>query len=188
MKALKYTIFTLLFGGALTSCNFLDKEPYQLTLSDYFNTADEANSFLTGIYAELGQSTFYGADYMYLVGGDDLSHYGGSGRAPATKGLICNNATTSDAAVTGFWYTLYSGINRANIFLENIDKVSDIDSGLKAQYTAEARFLRAFYYFNLVQCWGDVPFKTESTKDVVGLDIPRTDKQEIYDFIIKELQ
>lgn len=188
MKALKYTIFTLLFGGALTSCNFLDKEPYQLTLSDYFNTADEANSFLTGIYAELGQSTFYGADYMYLVGGDDLAHYGGSGRAPATKGLICNNATTSDAAVTGFWYTLYSGINRANIFLENIDKVSDIDSGLKAQYTAEARFLRAFYYFNLVQCWGDVPFKTESTKDVVGLDIPRTDKQEIYDFIIKEMQ
>lgn len=143
---------------------------------------------MTGIYAELGQSTFYGADYMYLVGGDDLSHYGGSGRAPATKGLICNNATTSDAAVTGFWYTLYSGINRANIFLENIDKVSDIDSGLKAQYTAEARFLRAFYYFNLVQCWGDVPFKTESTKDVVGLDIPRTDKQEIYDFIIKEMQ
>lgn len=188
MKALKYTIFTLLFGGALTSCNFLDKEPYQLTLSDYFNTADEANSFLTGIYAELGQSTFYGADYMYLVGGDDLAHYGGSGRAPATKGLICNNATTSDAAVTGFWYTLYSGINRANIFLENIDKVSDIDSGLKAQYTAEARFLRAFYYFNLVQCWGDVPFKTESTKDVVGLDVPRTDKQEIYDFIIKEMQ
>lgn len=188
MKALKYTIFTLLFGGALTSCNFLDKEPYQLTLSDYFNTADEANSFLTGIYAELGQSTFYGADYMYLVGGDDLAHYGGSGRAPATKGLICNNATTSDAAVTGFWYTLYSGINRANIFLENIDKVSDIDSDLKAQYEAEARFLRAFYYFNLVQCWGNVPFKTESTKDVVGLDIPCTDKQEIYDFIIKEMQ
>lgn len=115
MKALKYTIFTLLFGGALTSCNFLDKEPYQLTLSDYFNTADEANSF-DRIYAELGQSTFYGADYMYLVGGDDLSHYGGSGRAPATKGLICNNATTSDAAVTGFWYTLYSALTVRTFF------------------------------------------------------------------------
>ena len=188
MKALKYTIFTLLFGGVVTSCNFLDKEPYQIPQSDYFNTAAEASSFLTGIYAELGQSTFYGADYMYLVGGDDLAHYGGSGRAPATKGLICNNATTSDQAVTGFWYTLYSGINRANIFLENVDKVSDFTSELKAQYIAEARFLRAFYYFNLVQCWGDVPFKTESTKDVVGLNIPRTDKQEIYDFIIKEMQ
>lgn len=188
MKALKYTIFTLLFGGMVASCNFLDKDPYQLTLSDYFNTSEEANSFLTGIYAELGQSTFYGADYMYLVGGDDLAHYGGSGRAPATKGLICNNATSSDPAVTGLWYTLYSGINRANIFLENIDRVADMDETLKAQYIAEARFLRAFYYFNLVECWGDVPFKTESTKDVVGLDIPRTDKQKIYDFIIKEMQ
>ena len=76
----------MLLGGALTSCNFLDKDPYQITLPNYFNTADEASSFLTGIYAELGQSTFYGADYMYLAGGDDLSHYGGSGRAPATKG------------------------------------------------------------------------------------------------------
>lgn len=188
MKALKYTIFTLLLGGALTSCNFLDKDPYQITLPNYFNTADEASSFLTGIYAELGQSTFYGADYMYLAGGDDLSHYGGSGRAPATKGLICNTATSSDPAVTGFWYTLYSGINRANIFLENIDRVSDIDPELKAQYIAEARFLRAFYYFNLIQCWGDVPFKTESTKDVVGLDIARTDKQTIYNFVIKEMQ
>lgn len=188
MKALKYTFLTMLFGCVTASCNFLDKDPYQIPQSDYFNTAAEASSFLTGIYAELGQSTFYGADYMYLVGGDDLAHYGGSGRAPATKGLICNNATTSDAAVTGFWYTLYSGINRANIFLENVDKVTDFTSELKAQYIAEARFLRAFYYFNLVQCWGDVPFKTESTKDVVGLNIPRTDKEEIYDFIIKEMQ
>ena len=52
MKALKYTIFTLLFGGALTSCNFLDKEPYQLTLADDFNAADDANAFFTGIQAE----------------------------------------------------------------------------------------------------------------------------------------
>ena len=178
---------TLALGGLSVSCNFLDKEPYKVTVDTYFNTADEATSFVTGIYAILGQSSFYGADYMYLNAGDDLAHYGGSGRAPATRGLICNNATVSDAAVTGFWYTLYSGINRANIFLENIDRVSDITDALKTQYIAEVRFLRAFYYFNLVQCWGDVPFKTESTKDVIGLDIPRTDKQEIYNFIVKEI-
>ena len=187
MKILKYTLFTLALGSLSASCNFLDKEPYKVTIDTYFNTADEATSFVTGVYAILGQSSFYGADYMYLNAGDDLAHYGGSGRAPATRGLVCNNATVSDAAVTGFWYTLYSGINRANIFLENIDRVTDITDALKAQYIAEVRFLRAFYYFNLVQCWGDVPFKTESTKDVIGLDIPRTDKQTIYDFIIKEM-
>ena len=187
MKKFKYTILLMMFGGLFASCEFLDKEPTKLTLENYFNTAEEASSFLTGIYAELSQSSFYGADYIYLAGGDDLSHYGGSGRAPATRGLICHNATVSDPAVTGFWYTLYSGINRANMFLENIDRVTDIDAATKAQYVAEARFLRAFYYFNLVQCWGDVPFKTSSTQDVSGLDIPRTDKQQIYDFIVKEM-
>ena len=187
MKALKYTILSILLGGAVSSCNFLDKEPGKLVIDNYFNTPEEANSFLTGVYAALGQSTFYGADYLYLVGGDDLEHYGGTNRSPNSTGLICNNATSSDAAVTGFWYTLYSGINRANIFLENIDRVSKIDAKLKAQYTAEARFLRAFYYFNLVQCWGDVPFRTSSTSDVVGLDAPRVDKQKIYDFIVSEM-
>lgn len=177
----------MMFGGLFASCEFLDKEPTRLTLENYFTTAEEANSFLTGIYAELGQSSFYGNDYIYLVGGDDLSHYGGSGRAPATRGLICHNATVSDPAVTAFWYTLYSGINRANMFLENIDRVEDIDDATKARYIAEARFLRAFYYFNLVQCWGDVPFRTSSTQDVSGLDSPRTDKQQIYDFIVKEM-
>ena len=187
MKKFKYTILLMMFGGLFASCEFLDKEPTRLTLDNYFNTAEEANSFLTGIYAELGQSSFYGNDYIYLVGGDDLSHYGGSGRAPATRGLICHNATVSDPAVTAFWYTLYSGINRANMFLENIDRVTDIDDATKARYIAEARFLRAFYYFNLVQCWGDVPFKTSSTQDVTGLSCPRTDKQTIYDFIVKEM-
>ena len=187
MKAIKYALISMMMGGLTASCNFLDKEPYMVTIDTYFNTSDEATSYVTGVYAILGQSSFYGADYMYLNAGDDLSHYGGSGRAPATRGLICNNATVSDAAVTGFWYTLYSGINRANIFLENIDRVADMDEKLKSQYIAEVRFLRAFYYFNLVECWGDVPFKTESTKDVVGLDIPRTDKQTIYDFIVKEM-
>lgn len=187
MKALKITIIALLAGFSMASCDFLDKEPTKLTPENYFNTPAEANSFLTGVYAILSQPTFYGGDYMYLVAGDDLSHYGGSGRGPASTGLICNNATTSDNAVTAFWYALYSGINRANMFLENIDKVNGFDAGVKEQYIAEARFLRAFYYFNLVECWGDVPFKTVSTQSVTNLNIPRTDKQEIYDFIVSEM-
>ena len=132
MKALKITIIALLAGFSMVSCDFLDKEPTKLTPENYFNTPAEANSFLTGIYAILSQPTFYGGDYMYLVAGDDLSHYGGSGRGPASTGLICNNATTSDNAVTAFWYALYSGINRANMFLENIDKVNGFDAGVKA--------------------------------------------------------
>lgn len=188
MKAIKISIIALLACISMASCEFLEKEPTKLTPENYFNTPEEASSFLTGIYAILAQPTFYGGDYMYLAAGDDLSHYGGSGRGPASTGLICNNATSSDNAVSAFWYVLYSGINRANMFLENIDKVQGFATGEKEQYIAEARFLRAFYYFNLVECWGDVPFKTYSTQSVNNLSIPRTDKQVIYDFIIKEME
>ena len=188
MKILKYTIFTLAFGLTAVSCNFLEKEPTKLTPEVYFNNATEAQSFLTGIYAILGQGSFYGESYLHLSGGDDLSNYGGaSTRAPMDKGLICANAVSSDPLVTGLWYTLYSGINRANMFLENIDRVPDMDDKLRAQLTSEARFLRAFYYFTLVENWGDVPFRTESVNTVVGLDLERTDRQTIYDFIIKEM-
>lgn len=188
MKILKYAIYTLAFGALVSSCNFLDKEPTKLTPEVYFNTPEEAQSFLTGIYAILGQGSFYGESYLHLSGGDDMQHYGGaSTRAPLDKGLICANAVTSDPLVTGLWYTLYAGVNRASMFLENIDRVPDMDSKLKLQLASEARFLRAFYYFTLVQNWGDVPFKTKSTNTVVNLDIPRTNRQEIYDFIIKEM-
>lgn len=188
MKKIKLSVIIIAMALALASCSdFLEKTPTSITSGNYFQNESEAKSFLDGIYAILTQSSFYGSDYYYLSGGDDLEFYGGSGRAPSARGLICNNATSADAAVAAFWYSLYSGINRANIFLENIDNVPDIDSTNQKVYKAEARFLRAFYYFNLVECWGDVPFRTASTKSVLGLSIERTSKDEIYDFICQEM-
>lgn len=187
MKTIKIFILTLMTVLSVTSCDFLDKEPYQITPDNYFKNAEEASLFLTGTYAILSQSPYYGNELLFLVGGDDLGHYGGSGRTPYKAGLICNNATSSDPDVLALWYTLYSGINRTNIFLENIDAVPDMDDNLRLQYKSEARFLRAFYYFTLVECWGDVPFTTASTLTPYKLGLPRTDKQEIYDFIIREM-
>ena len=71
---------------------------------------------------------FYGNDYMVLAGGDDLEFYGGSTGRISNTGLICNNTTTSDAAVTQFWADLYSGIERANMLLEHIDNVPSMSA------------------------------------------------------------
>lgn len=153
MKTIKIIIISLLVGLNLTSCDFLEKDPTYTTPENFFKNEADATSWLTGTYAILGQSSFYGNEFLYLVGGDDLGHYGGANRGPNKSGLICNNANTSDPAVAALWYTLYSGINRANIFLENIDAVPDMNDDTRKQYKAEARFLRAFYYFTLVECW-----------------------------------
>lgn len=188
MKIIKLSVIIILAALTLSACSdFLEKEPTSTTSGNYFKTEAEAESFLKGIYAILTQTSFYGSDYFNLAGGDDLEAYGGAGRSPATRGLICNNANSSDPAVSSFWYTLYAGINRANIFMEEIGKVPDMNEDNRKIYTAEARFLRAFYYFNLVECWGDVPFKTSSTQSVEGLQIARTPKETIYDFICKEM-
>lgn len=190
MKSIKIALFSLLACTAMTSCDFLEKEPYELTPETYFNDESEVSSFLTSIYSPLASQNFYGNTYMHMVAGDDLGHYGG-GRNPQSSGVIANNnATTSSPSFSYLWITLYSGIDRANTFLENMETLSDgiLDDDAKAQYTAEARFLRAFYYFTLVECWGNVPFKTSSTQSVTGLSIPRTDKETIYDFIVKEME
>ena len=188
MKSIKTTIILLAALLSLGSCDFLDKEPTSATSDTYLKTETEATSFLKGIYAIITQQSYYGGNYFYLVGGDDLEHYGGSGRAPLNGGLICNNATSSDSYVTSFWYTLYAGVNRANILLSQIEDIKDMKPANLKRYTAEARFLRAFYYFNLVECWGDVPFYTEPVLDVKNLQRAVTPRAEIYDFICKEME
>ena len=128
MKKIKYMLLSIFVAGTVTSCSFLDKEPYKITPESYFQDEEQANTYLTGIYAIIGQSSFYGGDYMLLAGGDDLTCYAGSTGRVSTSGLICNLATTSDPAVTALWFTLYNGIERANYFIEQIDQMSNIES------------------------------------------------------------
>ena len=189
MKSLKIAIFTLFAGFTLASCDFLDKEPYELVPESYFNTASEANSFLTSVYAPLASQHFYGNYYMHMVGTTDMEHYGGARNAYSSGASACNNATSSSPLFNYLWKTLYKGVDRACTFLENIDRVpaNEISDALREQYRSEARFLRAFYYFTLVQGWGDVPFRTTATNSVEGLSVPRTDKETIYNFIVTEM-
>lgn len=187
MKSIKFIIFLTSVLYTFSSCSdFLDKTPHSLAPENYFNTESELESFLTGVYSPLMQNFFYGNYYpTYNAGGDDLSFYQ---RAQAANGaIICNTASSSGEYLTVFWRVLYEGINRANMLLENADRNPEIALGVRDRVKAEALFLRSFYYFNLVQGWGDVPFRLTSTQSVNGLSIPRTPKQVIYDQIIKDI-
>lgn len=185
MKKNIISVLSLALMLTVSSCSFLDTEPKDLTQDNYFNTEQEISSFLGSVYSPLMQEHFYGNAFaLYVNGGDDLSFYQRS--VPETS-ILCGNTNSNDSYVTRFWRTLYEGINRANLLLENMDK-APMSSASREQYRSEARFLRAFYYFHLVQGWGDVPFKTTSTQSPENLSIPRTDKNKIYDFIISEME
>ncbi|MDX9748851.1 MAG: RagB/SusD family nutrient uptake outer membrane protein [Paludibacter sp.] len=179
----------LLVAGVvvITSCEqLLEKEPFTLTPETYFNNESELETFLTGVYSPIMQEHFYGNNYpLYNAGGDDLTFYQRS--SPASS-ILCANANSSNTYITTFWRILYEGINRANILLENVDKNTSIPQAYRDRVRAEALFLRSFYYFNLVQGWGDVPLRLTSTQSVYGLDAERVDKQIIYDTIISTIE
>lgn len=186
MKSFKFISIISITILVFSSCSdFLDKMPHTLTPETYFNNEAELQLFLTGVYSPIMQEHFYGNNYPVAnAGGDDLSFYQ---RSAAASAFICNNANSSNTAVTTFWRVLYDGINRANMLLENADRNPTISALTRDRVKSEALFLRSFYYFNLVQGWGDVPLHLTSTQTVEGLSVPRVAKQTIYDQIIADI-
>ena len=118
MKTIKIIIISLLVGLNLTSCDFLEKDPTYTTPENYFkNEADASLMADRNLCYSWDKVPFYGNEYLYLIGGDDLGHYGGANRGPNKSGLICNNANTSDPAVAALWYTLYCRNQQSQYFL-----------------------------------------------------------------------
>lgn len=182
----KIIIFSVLALGFCSACGFLDKDPHTLTDGTYYRTESDLRNALTGVYSPLMQEQFYGENYLIChAGGDDLSFYQ---RSSPRISMATATASSTTADIMTFWRILYEGINRANTLLENADMVQNIAPATLARIKAEAYFLRSFYYFNLVQCWGDVPLILESTKSAENLSVARTDKQIVYDRIIEDIE
>jgi hypothetical protein len=86
-----------------------------------------------------------------------------------------------------FWETAYMGIDRANLLLENINKPT-MDEAKRNVIKGEALFLRAYYYFLLVDNFGGVPLKLTSTKSPTDPYLPRATVAEVYAQIVKDMQ
>lgn len=190
MKTIKYYIFSLILALAIVSCDFLEKDPYELSPDHFYTSDPEVESALIGVFSPLMQEYFYGNNYAYsIAGGDDLSFYQRS--TPIGGGsLLCADANSGTTDISNYWRILYDGINRANLLIEGLesDKSSAVSSALKTKALNEAKFMRAFYHFHLVQGWGSVPYRTKSVKTAQEAILAKTDKDEIYDMLIADME
>lgn len=91
----------------------------------------------------------------------------------------------SDGTVTGTWNRYYRGIRKANDVINNIDKVEFGESDVLDRIEAEARFLRAYFYTQLTSLYGGVPLILEPIN--IDEHVGRTDREQVVDFIIEEL-
>ncbi|MGN7720221.1 RagB/SusD family nutrient uptake outer membrane protein [Chitinophaga sp. 22620] len=176
--------FIILASG---SCNsFLDTKPKDaLFPGNYYKTPQELDYALTSVYHTLGTDGLYGNNVLYLLGWS--ADEGFMNRSSIATGAFRLNHTTGDSYVTAFWRELYNGINRANNLLENVDNNQSIDVAKRRTVRGEALFLRAYYYFLLVQNYGGVPLKLESSKSPTDVHIEKASVKAVYDQVIKDM-
>lgn len=151
--------------------------------SQFFQTAEQAEQALTSVYDIVGNKGMY-REAINVLGdcpSDDIlektgdnGDYGTYFRASSDFRWFPSNPFS-----TARWYDGYKGIFRANTLLEKLPEI-DMDAGLKNRFAAEAKFLRALFYFNLVNAFGDVPFSTAVLSREEYAELARTDKSIIY--------
>lgn len=159
---------------------------------NFLNNANEAETVLLGVYRTMIADAAYGWNLSILFNlGTDISQVEGS--TSENFRIIPTNAfPTSQAEIQNTWATLYNGIYNANDFLERIsvkmDSYSNTDKQLATIYIAEARALRALFYFELVRHYNRIPLMTNTQ---MSYQDPKTFKQaepeEVYKFIEKDL-
>jgi hypothetical protein len=170
----------LLFSG----CNkFLDTKPKDsITPDNYYKTQEDLNRALAAVYDRLGDRRTYGsALFGYLSFSDEFFLKG------QVTGYMSNTIDASMLELNRCWEALYVGIERANMLLDNIGGAQVADSA-RNEVKGQTLFLRAFYYFTLVDNFGAVPLKLTSTKSPIEPALPRTPIAEVYTQIVKDLQ
>ncbi|MFD1631125.1 RagB/SusD family nutrient uptake outer membrane protein [Pseudopedobacter beijingensis] len=175
------TVITLL---TLVSCEkFLETSPIDsITSKNYYETEEQLNKALGGVYQILAR--IYADGFQGVMGLDaDEGFYN---RSQQTTGISVNLVTTTDTKISTTWSALYSGIERANLLLENLNKPS-MNEKNRNVIRGEALFLRAYYYYLLVTHWGDVPLVLESNKSVSDVHKVRASSVEIYEQIIRDM-
>lgn len=194
MKKIYLLSLALITALLTTSCeDFLTEDVRgQENLDTYFSNEEEAENFITGCYASITYDDWWQIDNFWILAdmcSDDywmgnctqsqdgyiqLAHYQGTGQE---NGTIAN-----------FWQYRYKGILRCNVAIDRIPQANIYDEQKKARLIAEAKFLRAYYYFELVKNFGGVPLMTGFLMPHEVSGITRASVDEVYEFIWKDLR
>ena len=190
MKKIHYILFALLFCGGW-ACerdeDFLTREPAEvLSTNQALSDAAQVESILSNLYSRqfsIARLSDWGtmADFneIYVAANDG-----------ATNNWH-NNNTWGWNGTNGYWGTWdYGYIRELNLFIQRMDQAT-IPESLITTFTAEARYLRAAYYYELAKLYGGVPIILEPlvydfSGDPTYLQVPRSTEAAIYDFVIQE--
>lgn len=196
MKNFKYIlIVSLVFTVSLGSCKkeFLDRYPLdQEVTSNFYDTEDGIKAGLIAVYDVLGYQSTPGISWApFLTMSDILSDDAFAGGADANDGMDENEFNTFNIPPTSqiahsIWIKNYIGIYRANLILEKIVD-ADAPADFKTRVIAECKFLRAYFYFEQVRFFENIPLLTETVKGPSEYEQEQNTPAEVYNQIATDL-
>jgi hypothetical protein len=194
---LRRTIAAIMSVSAIAGCeSVLDVKPETFSgTTNYYQTPDQMDRAIFGAYATL--QPLYGAGAtgpMWLLAemrADNTTYeQNQTDRSQVLTESVDDFMTTADnTGVSNMWNTSYGGILQANVILDRIGGVTYTDQVAKDRIIAEAKWLRALYYYNLVRVFGDLPLRLHETQTYDGaFTQQRAPVDSIYSVIIADLK
>jgi hypothetical protein len=191
VKIINYLFIAAASVLTLGSCDkaFLEIQPKgQFLSANYYANKDQAYSALVGVYDLMRKNSggFENMITMMNAGSDDqVAGGGGATDGAGIQGF--SNYTLNSVIMPGsFWSDYYQGIFRANTLLSKLSGVT-MDAALKARFTAEAKALRGYYYFNLVIMFKNIPLLLEPLTATNMYEVTQATPAAIYTQIEKDL-
>lgn len=189
---MKKTATLLLLTLTLAACEkeFLEKKPIVgVTEENFYRTEADAIAAVNAAYATL-QFQLSPAGHFRWFWGDIMSDdaiKGGSGDndVNALLQLETFRGPTNTDLLESEWGANYEGIYRANVVLEKVPAI-EMDAKLKARILGEAKFIRAWNFYNLVTMFGGVPL-ADHVLAPSEYNLPRASADEIWDLIERDL-
>jgi len=187
-KNITYAAAAVLIAAGLPSCS------KQLNEVNPSNTTAEATWTTPQGYVAAVNAAYYDTHEWYGIEDGLLMSEGGTDLwFNATKANYANQLTryeaftpSSSGTEKNTWIYSWRGINQCNGAINHIDDAGFTDSTEKRKRLAEVRFLRAFYYYHIVETWGGVELRTAETNGA-DLTATRNKPEEFYDLMISDL-
>ena len=183
---IQLTFLSLLAAVLMVACgdDFVEVDPINENSEDFFNSEEDYQDALVGAY-DLLQATYLNVMVGEIASDNTLAGGESATDTPGIQEIDNMTHTPVNQQLRDIWGWMFAGVNRANYILEFQDK---IDFSGKDQIIAQARFLRAYYYFELVKWFGDVPLAVDQ-RLLFGdqFNVDRTPRTEVYAQIEQDL-
>jgi len=178
-----------LFALVLFGCHDFLKEDLQGTFSSatFYKSQSDAIVALTGVYNSVAFVNTMNQLWVFGdVASDDAVKGGLSGDQSDIQYIDQFNYVRTNTVLANVWQYYYEGISRANYLLYYAPSIN-MDEAAKNRILGEAKFLRAYFYFNLVNIYGDIPLKLLPPLSSAEINVPKSSAADIYKQIESDL-